>query len=122
MQNLKFLIVEDESLVAFQLKKGLTRAGHTVCGMAASGEQALAVAREENPQVILMDINLLGAMDGIEAARQISKFLSASIIFTTGYADSGLKERAMALHPAAYLSKPVDVPQIRAVLEPIYGV
>jgi CheY-like chemotaxis protein len=113
---LKFLIVEDETLIAYQLKKSLTRAGYEVCGTVGVGEQAVELARKERPDVILMDIRLLGAMDGIETARQIRTFLSAALIFTTGYMAPELKARASALQPIAYLSKPVDVQEIRASL------
>jgi DNA-binding NarL/FixJ family response regulator len=121
MKQLTFLIVEDEALIAMNLKTGLLRAGHRVCGVAGKAEQAVEMARREHPDVILMDIRLLGETDGIEAARQIATFSSAPVIFTTGYSNPALKERAMALKPAAYLVKPVDVRQIHTVLEPYYG-
>lgn len=121
MRKLKCLIVEDEFLIAFHLKTTLARAGYEVCEAAISGEQAVEIARRESPDVILMDIRLLGAMDGIEAAQRIRAFSFAHIIFTTGYSDPNLKERAMVLKPAAYLSKPVNVNQIKAILQPLYG-
>jgi CheY-like chemotaxis protein len=121
MKKLKFLIVEDETLIALHLKMKLSRAGHIICGLAVSGDEAVHLAHRESPEVVLMDIRLLGAMDGIEAAQQICTFLSTLIIFTTGYADPVLKERALALNPAGYLVKPVDLPQIQAILEPLYG-
>jgi CheY-like chemotaxis protein len=113
---LKFLIVEDELIIAILLKSDLVRAGYGVCGMVTNGEQAIRTAQRENPDVILMDIHLLGEMDGIQAAHEISTFSNAQIIFTTGYSDLTQKERAMALNPAAYLIKPVDVHQIAASL------
>ena len=116
----KILIVEDEILVALHLRRGLIRSGYGVYEPVASGEKAVEAARALSPDVILMDIRLLGAMDGIEAARQIRSFLAATIIFTTGYQDLDLKERAMALEPAAYLIKPVDANQIITILEPLY--
>ncbi len=122
MKKLRCLIVEDEALIAFQLKTNLTRSGYDVCGVATRGEQAVEAARVENPEVILMDIRLLGVMDGIEAAQHIKVFCPAHIIFTTGYSDPRLKERAMALSPVAYLVKPVSVSQITAALESVYRV
>jgi len=120
MKKLKLLIVEDETLVAISLRKSLVRLGYEVGEIAATGEQAIQFAREQTPDAILMDIRLLGKMDGIEAARQIGSFLPAPIIFTTGYSDPDLKARAMALKPTAYLVKPIDARQINDILEPIY--
>jgi len=120
MKPLKFLIVEDETLIALHLKTKLVRAGYVVCGLAVSGEDAVELARKERPEVILMDIRLLGQMDGIEAAQEIGSFLPVRVIFTTGYADPDLKENALALNPAGYLLNPIALPQIQAILEPIY--
>lgn len=119
MRKLKLLIVEDETLVAFSLERKLVRLGYEVGEIAVTGEQAIQFAREQNPEAILMDIRLLGEMDGIEAARQIVSFLPAPIIFTTGYSDLDLKARAMALNPVAYLLKPVGAGQINTILESI---
>ena len=116
MEKLKILIVEDEVLVAIQLKMGLTRAGYVVVGVAASGEEAIESAKKDNPDVVVMDIRLIGAMDGIEAARQIGRFSSARIIFTTGYQEQSLKERAMVLKPAAYLDKPIGWREVDSVI------
>ncbi len=116
MEKLKILIVEDESLIALALKHSLIRAGYEVCELVASGEQAIESAKKESPDVILMDTRLRGGMDGIEAARQIGNFSSATIIFTTGYQYPSLKGRAMALNPAAYLVKPVEIYEIEQAI------
>jgi CheY-like chemotaxis protein len=117
MEKLKILIVEDEALVAYQLRMSLHRAGYQVCRPVVSGEEAITSAKEEKPEVIIVDIRLIGDMDGIEAARQISMFSTARIIFTTGYQDLQLKERALALKPAAYLNKPIGWREIEAVIQ-----
>ncbi len=116
MKAVKILVVEDEALIGLHLEMELKRAGYAVVGPVASGEEAIDMARHEGPDVVLMDIRLMGEMDGIEAARQIGGFSQARIIFTTGYQDSALKERAMALKPLAYLLKPIGVRQIGATL------
>lgn len=116
MEKIKVLIVEDEVLIALPLKMELRRAGYEVLGPIVSGEEAIESAKNENPDVVLMDIRLMGSMDGIEAARQIGTFSSARIIFTTGYQDSDVKERAMVLRPAAYLTKPIVWRQIAQVI------
>ena len=117
MNKLKCLIVEDEVLLAYHLKMSLIRAGYDICAIATCGEQALELVRQESPNVILMDIRLLGEMDGIEVARQIKTFSSAYVIFTTGYSDSKVKECALALNPVGYLIKPVDIRHVCAILQ-----
>ncbi len=116
MQKTKILIIEDEALVAITLKRGLQRAGYEVCGVAATGEEAVEIARKEAPHVMIVDIHLMGEVDGLEAARQIKTFSSANLIFTTGYQDADLKASALALHPLAYLLKPVEAPMIDRLL------
>ncbi len=108
MRQLKLLIVEDEALIGLQLKKGLSRAGYSVVGPVATAEDALRLAHNEKPDVVVMDIRLKGGMDGIETARQIGSFSAPWIIFTTGYQDSNLKKLALELGPLAYLVKPLD--------------
>jgi two-component system, response regulator PdtaR len=112
----KILIVEDEALIALDLKTALKRRGHELCEVAASGETAVARAERESPDVVIMDINLSGVMDGIEAASRIRSFSSPMIIFTTGYSDPELHTRAMRLEPAAFLHKPVQAKDIEAML------
>jgi CheY-like chemotaxis protein len=116
MKQLKILIVEDESLVALALQMSLERAGYDVCEPVATGEEAIESTRKENPDVVLMDVHLVGGMDGIEAARRIGDFSSAAIIFVTGYSDQGLRDRTLALRPIAYLTKPVEPEDVEAAL------
>jgi DNA-binding NarL/FixJ family response regulator len=116
MDKHRVLIIEDEFLIALDLQQKLHRSCFEVCGTAAEGEEAVEIARTTDPDAILMDINLMGPIDGIEAARQIGEFSSAIIIFTTGYQDPGLRERAMALKPAAYLIKPINIIEIDTII------
>ncbi len=113
----KILIVEDEVLIGFHVQMELSRAGYEVVGPVATGEEAIESVQIENPDIILMDIRLMGGMDGIEAARRIAAFSHAGIIFVTGYDDLALKERALFLNPLAYLSKPVGARHIDALLK-----
>lgn len=121
VNKLKVLIVEDESIIALQLEFKLSKLGYEICQLAASGEEAIRAAKNNLPDVILMDIRLIGAMDGIEAARQISSFSAAKLIFTTGYPDSSLQERAMALKPSAFLIKPVQIQTIDSAIRSTLG-
>jgi YesN/AraC family two-component response regulator len=116
MRKYKILIVEDEFLIAFDLKHNLERSSFVVCGTAAEGEESIEMAKSSDPDVILMDINLMGDMDGIDAAKKIGEFSSALIIFTTGYQDPKLRERAAKLKPAAYLIKPISIQEIEKII------
>lgn len=116
MRPIHIMIVEDEALVAMHQMMDLTADGFVLCGWVGSGEEAVELAREKEPDAALMDIRLTGKMDGIDALAQIRAFSKMPVVFVTGYNDDQLRERAMALQPAAYLVKPVDTRDIAAAL------
>jgi len=116
MARTKVLIVEDEMLIALQLRQSLAKAGFEVCGSVGDGETAIERSRKSLPDVILMDIRLSGEMDGIEAARRILEFSKVVLIFTTGHTDAALRARAEALKPAAFLIKPVEIQKLAGAI------
>ncbi|MCA9909262.1 MAG: response regulator, partial [Anaerolineae bacterium] len=84
---MRILIVEDESIVALEMKMSLRRLGHEVVGMATSGRDAVYLASLHRPSLILMDIRLRGELDGIQAAELIRAEMETILIFVTGQAD-----------------------------------
>jgi diguanylate cyclase (GGDEF)-like protein/PAS domain S-box-containing protein len=106
MNNENILIVEDEKIIALDLQRRLERFGYSVVGMASDGQEAIDLARERGPDIILMDIMLAGAMDGIEAAKQIRALLGIPVIFLTAYTDEKTLERAKEVEPFGYILKP----------------
>ncbi len=100
------MIVEDEAITAVDLRDTLEEMGHTVCSIVTSGEDAIAMARQDRPDLVIMDIILIGAMDGIEAARKIGKELKIPVIFVTAYGDDSMVKRIKGAKPAGYLAKP----------------
>jgi diguanylate cyclase (GGDEF)-like protein/PAS domain S-box-containing protein len=106
MNNENILIVEDEKIIALDLQRRLERFGYSVVGMAGDGPEAISLARERTPDIILMDIMLAGSMDGIEAARQIRAQLGIPVIFLTAYTDEKTLERAKEVEPFGYILKP----------------
>ncbi len=110
------LIVEDEGLVSMELQENLERLGHTVVGVVDNGEQAITMAHRLNPDLILMDIRLHGAMDGVEAATTIRKSTDIPIIFLTAYSGDEILRRAMITEPYAYLLKPIQEQQLESAL------
>ena len=101
-------IVEDEGMIAMLLKELLTREGFDVVCTVKTGTDAVLCARENAPEVMLMDINLKGDMDGIEAAIHIREFSDIPIIFLSAYTDTQTKGRAEGVKPYAFLPKPIN--------------
>jgi CheY-like chemotaxis protein len=108
----QILIVEDEAVNALALQIMLKSAGFDVVGSVAKGEKAVEEAIEKKPDLVLMDIRLAGEIDGIEAARKIQEIIDIPIIFMTGYAERIIENRANALHPVGFLTKPIGYTDI----------
>ncbi len=116
-QPARILIVEDEVVVALDLKTQLEDQGYAIVGMAESGEQALALAREGKPDLTLMDVRLKGPMDGIQAAAVMAQELRAPVIFLTSFSDPETVQRAAETGPYGYLTKPFEFKELRAAIE-----
>jgi two-component system, response regulator PdtaR len=86
------LIVEDERIVAAELRRRLMRLGYGVSGMATSGQEAIDKAHLLRPDLVLMDVGLAGSMTGIEAGEAIRARLQIPVVYLTGYAESTLPE------------------------------
>lgn len=113
----RILIVEDEAVVALDLKTQLEEQGYAIVGVAESGERALALARVSPPDLTLMDVRLKGKMDGIEAASVMARELKAPVIFLTSFSDSQTVQRAAETGPYGYLTKPFEFKELRAAIE-----
>ena len=116
--SLRVLIVEDEQIVAADLEGKLNRIGHKAVAIAASGEEAIFLAEELRPELVLMDVRLQGSMDGTEAARRIQRLTGAPVIFIAAFAEIFLRDPKPMHPPGLCLSKPFSIHQLRAVLEP----
>lgn len=107
MEKIHILVVEDDPIIAADLKDRLEELDYAVMGPVASGEGALEeVKGSPQPDLVLMDIQLEGAWDGIETAAQIRKHKKVPLIFLTSNSDSRTFSRAKAVDPQAFLSKP----------------
>ena len=111
------LVVEDQRLIAADLAIQLKSFGFRVVGFATSGTEAIAKAKELDPDVVLMDINLEGEMDGTEAARQIRASSSCAIVFLTAFSDVQTLERAKLAEPGGYVIKPASAVELRCAVE-----
>jgi CheY-like chemotaxis protein len=115
----RIFIVEDEQIIAADLEAKLQRLGHQVVGCAASGAEAIRLAEQLRPELILMDIRIQGDIDGTEAARQIQARSPIPIIFITAYGEIFLSNPALMVTPALCLSKPFSLYQLRTVLDSV---
>lgn len=117
MAQEKILIVDDEVVVAEDIRRQLHSLGYSVVGVVSSGSDAVHLAGEHRPDVILMDIKLKGAIDGIDAARTIHTQYGIPVIYLTAFSDEDTLERARRTLPLAYLIKPFVSSDLRAALE-----
>ena len=99
MPETKILIVEDEKILAMGLKKKLEKLGFSVTDLASSGAEAIESVKKVQPDLVLMDIVLKGAMDGIETAEFIINLHDIPIIYLTDYADDEMLARAEKTYP-----------------------
>lgn len=104
----RILIVEDEAVTAMSTAQILDALGYVVVGSVGTGEEAVARAVADAPDVVLMDVRLGGAMDGVDAAAQIRQRSDVPVIYVTGYTDRELLDRAKATRPYGYIVKPFD--------------
>ncbi len=108
MPKASILIVEDEAIVAEDLSQKLGRLGYEVCGITASGAQAVQLARERRPDLVLMDIRLRGRMDGVAAAQIIRRECDLAVIYLTAHSDPATLHRAKLSEPFGYILKPFE--------------
>jgi AmiR/NasT family two-component response regulator len=117
MTQATILVVEDEGIVAQEIKSRLEKAGYTVCGVAHEGERAVADAEKLNPDLVLMDIRLKGEMDGIEAAGLIRERCNLPVVYLTAYTDPATLERAKVKEPFGYVVKPFETRSLMVSIE-----
>lgn len=103
---IRLLIVEDEIFVAMNAAAMAERAGFQVLGMATTAKEAIAKAEQLRPDLVVMDINLGGEQDGIDAAVEIWQRLDIRSLFVTAFEDQGTRRRAAEAEPIGYITKP----------------
>ena len=117
MQAEKILVVEDEPVVALDLQQTLEKMGHEVCSIQTSFQAAMEAVEHHSPSLVLMDIHLQGAGDGIDACKLIYERWQLPVIFLTAYADERTVNRAASCKPFGYLMKPYLPKELYAVLQ-----
>ena len=117
MTPARILIVEDEAIVALDLRMRLTRLGYSVIDSVGLAEVAIEIAEQQRPDLTLMDIRLRGEMDGIEAADVIRTKMGLPVVYLTAHADDATVDRARVTEPFGYILKPFDERELRTVIE-----
>ena len=117
MGRAKILIVEDESIVAFNIQQRLEALGYVVTAVVASGEAAIQSVAQNPPELILMDIKLKGKINGIETAAQIRNRFQLPIVYLTAYTDDETLERAKLTQPYGYVLKPFEARDLCTTIE-----
>ncbi|MCF8128425.1 MAG: response regulator [Deltaproteobacteria bacterium] len=114
---LKVMIVDDDYVISEELKEVLLGLEYDVVGIAGSGEDAIEMAPEVIPDVVLMDIVMPGGMDGTKAAETVMELIDCAVVFVTGYGDDAIVERAKNVEPHGYLLKPFEAAEVKACVE-----
>ena len=117
MDRAQVLVVEDEAIVAMDIQSKLEDLGYSVIALIRSGEEAVQTACQMRPDLILMDINLQGDMDGISAAACIQERNPIPVIYMTAHGDQETLRRAKITEPLGYIIKPFDEQDLRAAIE-----
>lgn len=113
----RILVVEDESIVAFNLQQRLEQLGYDVRAVAVSGAESLDLIHELLPDLVLMDTHIQGNMDGIEVASQLRETHPVPVIYLTVYAEDAILERARQTRPYGYLLKPISERELHATIQ-----
>ncbi|HET6485037.1 MAG TPA: SpoIIE family protein phosphatase [Spirochaetia bacterium] len=117
MAKSRIMVVEDEGVVALQIKEALTNLGYEVAAVAMTGDEAVSKFQETEPDLVLMDVRLRGGVSGIEAAKRIRTRLDVPVVYLTAYADDETLHQAQLTEPYAYVLKPFDEKSLHAVIQ-----
>ena len=113
----EIFIVENEAIIALELKFNLQNLGYAVSRSATSGHDAIRLVKEKAPDIVVMDILLQGDLDGIETAKRIKESLDVPIVYLTASSDLPTVRRSLKTNPAGYLHKPYNETNLRYTLE-----
>lgn len=116
-KTLNILIVEDESLIAYDVQCLLLDWGYGVVGIASEGAEAIELFNTHKPDLVLVDVNLIGDMDGVETVRAFNKIRKVPVIYLTAQSDFTTVNRVKSTNPAAFLLKPFDERHLNISIE-----
>jgi DNA-binding LytR/AlgR family response regulator len=117
MDSVKILVVEDEMIIGAKISMQLTNLGYEVTGILPRGEDAIVHVQENKPDIVLLDINLKGEINGIETAIQLQRFGNIPIIYLTANSDEATFNQAKVTRPYAFISKPYKQLDLQRAIE-----
>jgi len=117
MPGERILLVEDDDVIARVEDWRLKNLGYTVCGRATSGAEAMELVVNTKPDLVLMDINIRGDVDGIETAKMIKNGFKIPVIYVTSHSDGPTLDRAKATHPDGFIVKPFGDNDLRVAIQ-----
>ena len=116
MPSIKILIVEDESIVALDIRSALRKLNYEVTDMVTSYEQAIQSVKNNCPDIALLDINLQNSKDGIAIAKKLQKMMDISVVYLTAFSDDDTLQRAVKTNPLGYILKPFTRAELKSSL------
>lgn len=115
--KINILIVEDEAIVAMDLGASLTKEGYTVTGIADNAEEATELFKTTSPDIVLVDINIIGETDGIALVEKLTAIRETPVIYLTALSDAETVNRMKRTRPSAYLTKPYNMQNVHIAIE-----
>jgi CheY-like chemotaxis protein len=117
MPDVCVLLVEDDNIIAKVAEWRLKNLGYSLCGRATTGAEAMELVVKNKPDIVLMDINIKGEIDGIETARMIKKGFNIPVVYVTSHSDGPTLERAKETKPDGFIMKPFEDNDLRVAIE-----
>jgi CheY-like chemotaxis protein len=117
MSGERILLVEDDDIIAKVTDWRLKNLGYEVCGRAVSASEAMELVVKAMPDLVLMDINIKGDVDGIDTANMIKKGFNIPVVYVTSHSDGPTIERARATKPDGFIVKPFEDNDLRVAIE-----
>ncbi len=117
MPDVCVLLVEDDNIIAKVAEWRLKNLGYSLCGRATTGAEAMELVVRNKPDIVLMDINIKGDIDGIETARMIKRGFNIPVVYVTSHSDGPTLERAKETHPDGFIMKPFEDNDLRVAIE-----
>jgi signal transduction histidine kinase len=117
MIKTKVMVVEDERIVALNLQRRLAKLGYEISSVVTSGSQALRHIEQDRPDIVLMDVNIEGDIDGIETASRIPEEYNLPVVYLTAYSEEVTLQRARTTQPYGFLLKPISERELHATIQ-----
>jgi CheY-like chemotaxis protein len=117
LSEVSVLIVEDDKIIAQIADWRLKNLGYRVCGRATTGAEAMELVGKQKPDIVLMDINIKGDIDGIETAKMIKKEFSIPVVYVTSHSEGPTLKRAKETKPDGFILKPFEDNDLRVAIE-----